>query len=228
MSAPSDADPAEDRAALHRSQDRTWRDPGRVIDTPFESSPADPRLFEHQVRGPWWDILAECGITLLVTREHEHLALALRSGPAARRVSYLSIPHPSGLAADRAGGIVYIASTRNPNQVFDLRPVTGTRARLDRPGTAVEGDLVPVRARFYPGCLYIHDLALIGGGLHANAVGENAVVRLHDDGRVERVWWPECIDDPAGPLFARNHLQLNSIAPGPDLTGSYFSASSSR
>jgi uncharacterized protein (TIGR03032 family) len=85
-----------------------------------------------------------------------------------------------------------------------------------------------VRARYYPGCLYIHDLALVGRHLHANAVGENAVVRLHEDGRAERVWWPRCVDTDAGPVFGRNHLQLNSIAAGRTPSDSYYSASTDR
>jgi len=44
---------------------------------------------------------------------------------------------------------------------------------MGRVGIA-EGVLIPLQSRFYPGALYIHDLALIGGRLHANAVGENA------------------------------------------------------
>jgi len=88
--------------------------------------------------------------------------------------------------------------------------------------------LIPIRARFLPGCLYIHDLAMIGNKLHFNAVGENAVLELADDGRTERAWWPRCIDKENGPVFGRNHIQLNSIAAGKDLTGSYFSASSSQ
>ncbi len=225
---PTGPGPDDDRAALHQSQHRAWRDPARVIDHPFQPGPVDPRLFQHRVQGPWWDILDECKITLLLTREHEHLILALRPGPAAGRVSYLSIPHPSGLAVDLVRGVVHVASTRNPNQVFDLMPVSGTRDRFDHSGPETDRELVPVRSRFYPGCLYLHDLALIGGELFANAVGENAVVRLGDDGRAERAWWPRCIEAPGGPLFGRNHIQLNSIAPGPDLAGSFFSASSSR
>src|SRR5207302_9252278 len=88
--------------------------------------------------------------------------------------------------------------------------------------------LVPTGSRFYPGCLSMHDLALVGGRLHANAVGQNAVVRLDDDGGYERVWWPRCIETARGPVFGRNHLQLNSIAAGPTLRQSYFSASTDR
>ncbi len=123
---------------------------------------------------------------------------------------------------------MYIASTRNPNQVFELAPVSGLKSRPDAPGVETTGELVPVRSRFFPGCLYLHDLALIGGELYGNAVGENAIVRFDADGGVRREWWPHCIERADGPVFGRNHLQLNSIAAGDDLAGSYFSASASR
>ncbi|NJO21502.1 MAG: DUF4915 domain-containing protein [Spirulinaceae cyanobacterium RM2_2_10] len=71
----------------------------------------------------------------------------------------------------------------------------------------------------------MHDLALIGGELHTNAVGHNAIARLHDDGRCERVWHPRCIEQDGRPEFGLNYLQLNSIAAGADLAHSYFSAS---
>jgi uncharacterized protein (TIGR03032 family) len=59
-------------------------------------------------------------------------------------------------------------------------------------------------------------------------VGENAVVRLDGDGQAHRAWWPKSIETGSGPVFSRNHLQLNSIAAGKDLARSYFSASSDR
>ena len=222
---PADADGP---AALHHRHHQQWRDPAQVAAHWFHAGEVDPRLFEQRVQGAWWDVLAECGITLLVTREYEHLVMALGATPAGGgRASYMSLPHPSGLAVDRARNLVHVASTRNPNQVFDLAPVSGVRERLDMPGPEADGELVPVRSRFYPGCLYMHDLAIVGGGLHANAVGENAVVRLRDDGAVERVWWPKCIEARGAPLFGRNHIQLNSIAAGDGPEGSFYSASSS-
>ena len=174
----------------------------------------DPRLLEYEVQGEWWEALAECGITLLVTREYEHLVMALRPTPGGGRISYMSLPHPSGLAVDRTRMVVHIASTRNPNQVFDLIPVAGMRDRLDVPPTGPRTNWSRSARASIPGCLYIHDLAMIGGDLHANAVGQNAVVRLDDDGRAERVWWPKCIETENGPIFSRNHIQLNSIAAG--------------
>jgi uncharacterized protein (TIGR03032 family) len=87
---------------------------------------------------------------------------------------------------------------------------------------------LPVLARYLPGCLYVHDLALIGGQLVANAVGLNAVVQLGAGGGFEPVWWPRCLDTDKGPRLDRNYLQLNSIAPGATLRDSYFSASAAQ
>jgi uncharacterized protein (TIGR03032 family) len=181
------------------------------------------------VRGPFWELLATLGITLLVTREYEHLVVALsvdeRGHPD---ISYLPLPHPSGLAVDRVAGTVHLASTRNPNQLIELRPAGGRLQRSDRPDSAPEGrPLLPVRSTFLPGSLYLHDLAWIGGALCGNAVGHNAVVRLGADG-FRRIWWPRSIEGAGGPDFTRNYLQLNSIAAGPTLETSFFSASAER
>jgi uncharacterized protein (TIGR03032 family) len=73
--------------------------------------------------------------------------------------------------------------------------------------------------------LYVHDIALIGGRLHANAVAMNAVVELPEEGGFRPVWWPRSIDGGGAALFGRNYLQLNSIAAGKDVAGSFFSAS---
>jgi uncharacterized protein (TIGR03032 family) len=210
---------------LHRLQNEQLRDPAQIVAHWSEAGNVDPRLLEFDVQGDWWDVLTACGITLLVTREYEHLVMAIQAGG---RVSYLSLPHPSGLVVDRNRLVVHIAATRNPNQVFDLVPVTGLRNRPDVPATQTENELIPIRSRFLPGCLYIHDLAMICNKLHFNAVGENAILGLADDGRTERAWWPRCVDNENGPIFGTNHLQLNSIAAGKDLAGSYFSASSSQ
>jgi len=213
---------------LWSRHDAAWRDPAQIASQWQEADRVDPRLLRFTVRGAWWDILEELRVTLLVTREYEHLIIAIRAdrGPA---VSYMPIPHPSGVAVNRTRGIVYVASTRNPNQVYDFVPVSGLMVRLDvQLDPLKERPLVPIRSRFLPGSLYLHDLAIVAGALHANAVGQNAVIRLEDDGRYARVWWPRCIEVARGPIFGRNHIQLNSIAAGLDLSTSYFSASSDR
>lgn len=206
-----------------------WREPAQIASQWKDAAKIDSHLLRHTVRGAWWETLAETGVTLLVTREYEHLVMAMRAADNGPMLSYMPMPHPSGLVVDRARGVVHIASTRNPNQVYDLMPVTDLTPRLDvKIEPLKDRPLVPVRSRFFPGCLYMHDLGLIGGALHANAVGENAVLRLHDDGRYERVWWPRCIETAAGHIFGQNHIQLNSIAAGTDLMSSYFSASADR
>lgn len=214
------------RSALHGAHDRAWRDPVAVATHWSDAAGVDARLLDHTVHGAFWETLAAHRLTVLVTREYEHLLIALHAGRRGPAVSYLPLPHPSGLAVDRRRGIVHVASTRNPNQVFDLVPAVaerraagrGLRPLPDRP-------LVPLRARFLPGATYLHDLAFVAGRLHANAVGENAVVRVDDDGAVRRVWWPRCVETASGPVFHQNHLQLNSIAAGRTLRSSYFTAS---
>lgn len=214
------------RDDLWSSHDAAWRHPAQVASQWYEAAALDPQLLRHTAGRSWWDTLAAHGLTLLVTREYEHLLMALRASARGPVVSHMPMPHPSGLAVGPRRKTVHVASTRNPNVVFDLAPVGNLLSPTDgrlQPGA--DHPLVPVRARYFPGCLYLHDLAFVGGFLHANAVGQNAVVRLHGSGRHERVWWPRCIDSPAGPRVDRNYIQLNSIAAGADLESSFFSAS---
>ena len=215
--------------ALRARHDAVWRDPAAVASQWEQAGRIDRRLLEHRVHGRFWETLAVADVTLLVSREYEHLLLALRAAGGRPQVTYMALPHPSGITIDRRRGVVHVASTRNPNQVFDLMPVRAlSGARNGARPLRTPGPLVPVRSRFLPGRLYLHDLAFVGGRLHANAVGQNAVVRLDEDGGYTRVWWPRCIETGHGPVFGRNHLQLNSIAAGPDLRRSFFSASCAR
>jgi len=215
--------------AMWSRHNADWREPAQIASQWQEAADTDPQLLLFTARGAWWETLAAKAVTLLVTREYEHLVIAMGVTGAGPALSYMRMPHPSGLAIDRARGVVHIASTRNPNQVYDLMPVTRLTARLDvKIEPLRDHPLVPVRSRFFPGCLYMHDLALIGGILHANAVGQNAIVRLSDDGTYKRVWWPRCIEVNGRPVFGQNHIQLNSIASGRSLATSYFSASTDR
>lgn len=203
-----------------------WRDAAQVTSSWREAAALDPALLESRVRGAWWDTLEKLGVTLLVTREYEHLVIAMTARGGSPHISYFPVPHPSGLAVHDAR--VYIASTRNPNQVFAFEPVDSMLPRGDVKTKAPRGKpLLPVSSDLYPGCLYLHDLAMFGSAVHGNAVGHNAVVRLLGNGRFERVWWPKCIESGGTPLFTRNHIQLNSIAAGKTLRDSFFSASSS-
>ena len=206
-----------------------WRDTAQVCSQWREAAGADPRLLESRAGKGWWSTLEQLGVTLFVTREYEHLVLALSADKGRRKTTFFPMPHPSGLAVDRRTNKVYVASTRNPNQIYAFKPLASLLDRTDvhlprDPGTP----LMPSTAAYYPGSLYIHDLAIVGGRLHANAVGHNAVVRLADGNCFERVWWPNCIEVKGAPLFSRNHIQLNSIAAGKTLAQSFFSASSDK
>ncbi|MGH9372171.1 MAG: DUF4915 domain-containing protein, partial [Vicinamibacterales bacterium] len=214
-------------AALWARHHADWREGAQVASQWREAALIDPRLLRARATGCWWDVLESAGITLLVTREYEHLVIALRADAGRPVMTFFPLPHPSGLAVDRTRGTVHVASTRNPNQLFEFAPVSGRLPRLDAVVDPEQGrPLLPVRSRLLPGCLYLHDLAFVDGELLGNAVGENAVVRFNDGGGHERVWWPRCIETRRGPVFGRNHLQLNSIAAGTDLAASFFSASS--
>jgi uncharacterized protein (TIGR03032 family) len=201
------------------AHDRQWRSPAAVTTLWPGADAVDPELLRHRVRGQWWQTLERLQITLIVSREYEHLLMAMSTSAAGRpRISFMPLPHPSGIAVDRRSNRVHVASTRNPNQIFTLRPAVG----------AADGDegetLLPSRSEVLPGKLYLHDLAFIDGALYGAAAGINAVVRL-DGEAAEPVWWPRAVDTAAGPAFERNYLQLNSIAAGPDLRSSFFSAS---
>ena len=187
---------------LHDAQ---WRDPAQVV--ALWAGGERPSL-RARVRGGFWAAIE--GATVLVTREYEHVVVGLSGG----QQTHMVLPHPSGIAV--AGERVTVASTRNPNQLVELRPAEAG----GRP-------LVPARTVFHPGSLYLHDLAYVGGVLHGNAVGQNAVVRL-DRERAERVWWPRAIETETGPDFSRNYQQLNSIAAGPTVESSFYSASADR
>ena len=144
--------------------DAEWRDPAQIASQWQEASETDPRLLQFTVRGSWWAELDRSGITLLVTREYEHLLMALTVLEGRPVISYMRLPHPSGLVVDRKRHVVHVASTRNPNQVYDFKPVRSLAPRRDVALEPLSGrPLVPVRSRFYPGSAYLHDLALRRG-----------------------------------------------------------------
>ena len=220
--------PAADAPALWRRHDREWRDPAQVASQWEDAARTEPGLLRARVKGAFWDAVDAADSCLLVSREYEHLLVALTVADGRPRTTFMRMPHPSGIAVDTAAGRVHVASTRNPNQLYELGPVRSAVPRGDASTPQLDDHpLVPVRSRFFPGSLYLHDLAFVGGTLHGNAVGQNAVVRFEEDG-ARRVWWPKSIEREGSPDVTRNYLQLNSIAAGPDIEQSFFSASAER
>jgi uncharacterized protein (TIGR03032 family) len=198
--------PAADNAA--------WRDPAQIIGWWDGAGRVDPKTLRCQVEGDWWGALASTHATLLLTREYEHLVIAMTVRDGRPHSSYLHSPHPSGLVVDRDHQRVHIASTRNPNQIVTLQPIANS--------AQPEPVLAPTSSHFLPGRSYLHDLALMDGRLIGNAVGRNAVVSLPD---AEARWWPQCVEREGALCDDRNYLQLNGIAAGADFANSYFSAS---
>jgi uncharacterized protein (TIGR03032 family) len=219
--------PRIDVSALWEGHDRDWRAPEQAATFWREAVRTDPRLLDGYAYGRWWETLAGLGITVLVSREYEHLLMAMCPTTGSPRVTFMPLPHPSGIAVDRRNRRVLVASTRNPNQVYEFQPAVGRVTRGDvaaRTAGSASRPLVPVASRLYPGCLYIHDLAFVGRSLHANAVGQNAVIRL-GSAKATVAWWPASIERRGRPDLTQNYLQLNSIAAGATLRTSYFSAS---
>jgi uncharacterized protein (TIGR03032 family) len=218
-------------AARRRSEDRwsaedaAWRDPEGVVSGRRNAHPIDRELLNVKVSGDWWGVLERLDTCLVVSREYEHLLLALTVAPEGPRQSYMSLPHPSGLSFDARSGRLRVASTRNPNQLYELAAAETTSGSNGRGSHDGERPLAPVSVTFLPGRLYLHDLALIGGVLHGSAAGLNAVVRLTGANGWEVAWWPRAIERDGKPDLSRNYLQLNSIAAGAELSSSFFSAS---
>lgn len=207
---------ASDHQQRFASDEQALRDPKAVIGL-WERPPSDiAARLRHRVRGDFWTILADLRLTLVVTREYEHLVVALSVADGRPVVSYLPLPHPNGLALTPDGHALMVASTRSPNAIFEVRAAD--------PGAGATPVLLPTTTRFLPGQTYLHDLAFIGGELHANAVGHNTVIRISADG-VHDAWWPRSVEHDGMPDRTANHLQLNSIAAGPTVWDSFFTAS---
>src|SRR4051794_20957297 len=118
---PSMARSASARWAAHAS---AWREPAQILAHWNDAAAVDAALLRHRVTGPWWEILDELDVSLLVSREYEHLLLSLATRAGRPQRSFMPLPHPSGVAFDQRGGSVHVASTRNPNQIVTLKPIS--------------------------------------------------------------------------------------------------------
>src|SRR4051812_48769221 len=121
--------PNGDASALWDSHANAWRDPADVVAGWQGAGDVDPSLLKERVRGDWWGLLEDLGVTLLVTREYEHLVVSMAAPGGSRLRRHIALAHPSGIAVDPETGTVHIAATRNPNQVYTFVPARGA---LDR------------------------------------------------------------------------------------------------
>ena len=215
---------------LWSEQQKDWRDPQDVISQWKFSQQLSSDLLDADVSDDFVSILDQLGITIFISREYEHLLIALCVVNGKLRTSYFHLPHPSGIAINRRKNEYYFASTRNPNQVFSFKTADNFLSRKDIPAETApyQKTLIPISSQYYPGSLYLHDLAIIKNKLYGNAVGHNSIVELSSSGSWKNRWWPKCVERSKQPKFDRNYIQLNSIGAGTDLKSSFFSASSSR
>lgn len=208
--------------------DRRWRRPAAAL-AAWDGGVLDPTLLSSRADAAFWDVLERFKMTVLVTREYEHLLVSLSVLKGRPHIGYLSLPHPSGLAVDRARRTVAVASTRNPNQIFELAPAGRTLPRKDvSPPAMTDRPLMPIATTIHPGAMYIHDLAHIGGRLYANCVGQNAVAEMGEAGEHRLIWWPRCVERRGRPVIDANYIQLNSIANAESIEDSFFTASTDR
>ena len=67
-----------------------WRNPVEIASQWQNVKPVGDNLLEYKTTGPWWDILDKTRSTLLVTREYEHLVMAITVWNEKPLISYLN------------------------------------------------------------------------------------------------------------------------------------------
>lgn len=212
-----------DKKALFTYQNLLFRNPLEIAGGNLPNAKALKKTLELKANSGFINILDKLNITLFITREYEHLAIALTSDGNHIEQSFFPLPHPSGIAIK--GQTLIIASTRNPNQIKEFLPSSKYMERLeDKETNLLEKVMMPVRSKFYAGAYYFHDLAYIKEKLYGNSVGQNGVVEIdfNSSNTEDIIWTP--IPQKAT-LIKSNYLQLNSIAAGNSLHESFFSAS---
>jgi hypothetical protein len=70
---------------LWSAHNAAWRAPEQAATFWREASAIDPRLLRGRAYGAWWETIGRLRITLLVSREYEHLLLAMTMTAQGRR-----------------------------------------------------------------------------------------------------------------------------------------------
>lgn len=145
-----------------------------------------------------FDICSEIKCHLSFTREYEHAFGIITAASNEIAISYLEMPHPSGITRGQDGSI-YVLSTRTPHLLYRFRQIQYSDQ---------EHYLIPDLIKVLPGCLYAHELLAIDARLFMNATGLNKVVSLEIDltGELRTDYLPSFIPDGLD-----NCMQLNSL-----------------
>ncbi len=148
---------------LWRKQGNALRDPVELFTGPIDQTGLHANSLTFKTKGDFIDILAEKEITLLISREYENLLIGLTIRDNKLLQTFFHLPHPSGIAVDRENAAVYVAATRNPNQIIELKPVKEVFNRLEDKTELdlKQGFLMPSRAKYFSGAHYFHELAFI-------------------------------------------------------------------
>jgi uncharacterized protein (TIGR03032 family) len=213
---------------LFETQKQVLRDPLQITSGAAASGfGINSSSIRHQSSDTFIRLLRKHKVSLLLSREYEHLLLILNAEQGKLAQSFFPLAHPSGIAVHPSGKQFYVASTRNPNRIVEFSLVTNAYQRTGVFSAELNGKWLPTRSKFYPGATYLHDLVFIQNELYANSVGFNAVFKpdLSIARQEELLWWPPTLRDDAGPETKGNYLQLNSIAAGNSLNSSFFTAS---
>jgi len=219
------------KEALWSKQNTALRHPSEIFGTSFEQAGITANTLKYKASASFGKLLHKLGITLIASREYENMLIALNSADGkSTKQSFFHLPHPSGIAVDRERGSMYVAATRNPNQIIEFRPSGSQLNRMKFRGKTASQLLLPARSKYYPGEYYFHDLAVCGDKLYANSVGMNSIIRVNMDNAAPEppLWWPKCIEAKGKPDTRANYIQLNSIAIGDTLKKSFFSASGAK
>ncbi|MBC7553431.1 MAG: DUF4915 domain-containing protein [Taibaiella sp.] len=218
------------KEALWAQQNEALRHPSELFGSSFDVAGITKDTLKFRASASFIQLLHQLQITLFASREYENLLIALSPGSAGKlKQSFFHLPHPSGIAVDRVNNKMYVAATRNPNQVIEFQPAKTYLKRLTA-GKPQPLKMRPSRAKYYPGEYYFHDLAVDNGQLYANSVGMNCVLKIDMNNPAPELpyWWPKCVEKDGLPDTRANFIQLNSIALGVNFKDSYFSASGSR
>lgn len=219
------------KEALWEKQNASLRHPSEIFGTSLENAGITANTLKYKESPAFTELLNDLGITLIASREYENMLIALNSTDGKTlRQSFFHLPHPSGIAVNRNDNSMYVAATRNPNQIIEFKATVGQLQRLKLPQQNDSALLIPVRSKYYPGEYYFHDLAICKDRLYGNSVGMNCIIEIDMSNSVleKPLWWPKCVESNGRPNTQANYIQLNSIAMGDDLKNSFFTASGAK